>query len=622
VSTGHSSRRLLHAIVRLACVPAAFSAGFLVFASIFPVRLDLRTFQSLARLSELGLDDKSARVLLLTGDNDREQAELFEYALPQYTFPSGYRAWLTLKENVGDRWSPGIFAVDGSGRVWVARKAPEVWELWSTEISIHGWTLLYESETIRLEFERRLPMLAGANRVMTARPHTSIVVRRPFNWEFTSARWLRLTCVLGILLSAVSLLPSAPGIAVFCGIGVSTATVYCVGEISPGYNGISLFAVWTVASATVVILRPIVEYPRFLWWAIAGFALYVGAIVVRLDYDIDTYTTYIPVAKSYYWLGHHDLKSISVQSPVQGDVYPPGYSMFVALPMWVLDLPRDTAMHLGLATSAAILLYRCSIAVVNLAFFAQAASILRTAGVSVPHAWAMTVFASFLAIPIFVGKHVSAETLLIPAFGAAIAAILCGRRHNDSVVYAGGLYVAMCCMFIKQEGFVYFAFLAIPATISVRSGWSVRRELALGGVVLAGAIPLVIWKMTGPAANRSFRPLADLMLIPTYQVVPVVLKEAVRSMLSSNISILLAVVLPAAIAYRWSVGRGGIREIVFPCGIAMTIAAWTAVYLLTNLPVSWHVQTSYSRLMLGPAVAAVVYTLETLAISTSKDEVG
>jgi hypothetical protein len=616
-------------------LPLLLAAAALLLAGAFPLRLDLRTFQAQARLEPLGLP-RGADFLVLTRDNAIASAELANFALAHWSFPRGARHWLTLAETSTDVWSGGFLGVDARGafqrpvartRGWVF--APAERPAWL--VSAPGRAaLVYDAPATRAAFEQRLPELRTAPRVFVAgdgRP-AGVPLGRP-RLLVTLTRLSRLAALLGTLVAAVALMRRAVGsaapptlataVGVTAGLAALVAAVYVAGALRPGLGGAAPFALWAAGLVATWRLAPAAApAPGAALgrpWRVALLAavsLYAAVVVLRLDFDGDTYTTYIPAARYMHLLGHHDPRDPGVGALVQGAVYPPGFPALLALPLWVMDQPRETSFALGPETAAVVLLYRLASVTLDVAFLAALAAFLAGLPRGTPHLALAGALGALAVAPVLRGAHTAAETLLVPLAGTALVALSAGRRAGLPALSAAGLFLGGLLTLVKLDGGPCLALLVLPVWLALPdargrhvAAW--RREGPLAAALLLGLVPFVVWRLSGPAANPAF---AGAGAADALARLPGLAAEAFKLLVKHELWLPLLVLLPAAVAVRLA-RRSAPRELLPPLGVATQCALWVGVYAFSTLGALGHMQVSLPRIMLAPALAALVYALET-----------
>jgi hypothetical protein len=339
--------------------------------------------------------------------------------------------------------------------------------------------------------------------------------------------------------------------------------------------------------------------------------LYVAVAVLRLDFDGDTYSTYLPVAKYYLWHGHHDTGEPGLRPFVQASTYPPGFPVALALAFWGADLPRDGSLRLDDALSAAIFFYRLIAAGLGLALMLSVSGYMRTLGAATALAPVAACAGTLLLLPSIRGLHMAAETLLVPLFGCALVGVLAARRLGAAPLAAAAYFIAGVLTFLKLDGVPYLLFLIVPAAMSVRADWGWRTAARLAACACAGLAPFAVWRATGPTANASFARPADLetALVSLRSLAPIAAKVLVRSELWTALALLVAAVL-----FRFA-GIRDPRALLLPAGVAALTVGWVVLLTFSTIGRESHLELSYARIMLAPAFAGWLYALETAALA-------
>lgn len=632
------ARRLL----TLGMLPVLGATLFLAIAGWQPLRFDRRTLQMQARLEPLGLP-RGASFLVCTRANSVASAELAHFALSHWSFPRGARLWLTLSEDSHDVWSGGFLAVDTQGRFQAPRVqargftlVPETRpagldELLAASRSPGTAAVIYEDEATRREFALRLPALAQMTPafVLGQGPASRLPLAAP-TWLFTWRRCARLSALAGTLLVAVllaqglvrpgtarRLLASALGFV--AGVMVLLALTYLAGRLRAGLGTCVPFVLWALGAwllthpAARGASAPTPRRPRAHVAALVlASVVYVSVGVLRLDFDGDSYTTYLPAARYVHLLGRHEPRDPGLQALVQGAVYPPGAALLLALPAWVLDQPGLASYAIGADTSAAILLYRLLVVGLDLALLAALAAYLMALSGGGGLALA-GVLGALLLLPPLRGLHTAAETLLIPAVGIALVALAAGARLDEPRLACLGLGLAALGTLVKLEGLPALVLLALPTLAAGGAVWLRRQAAALAIAFALGLLPFAVWRLSGPASNASFGSMHALGSEAWRTSLLPLLAEAVRLMIKSELWVAFGLLLPAASVARL-LARQPWRESWPGLGCAALVCAWIGVYSLSTLGALSHMETSFARICLLPAFAALLFALESVAL--------
>lgn len=611
-------------LTRFGLVPSLLAAALLAATSGLPIRFDLRTLQAQARLAPLDLP-RGNDFVVVTRDNSVASATLVQFGLAHWSFPHGRRLWLVPRERADGVWMGGFWAVSMDGTASVLESSSGT-PAWHAAGALPDWpqileraVVVYEDAELREQFERRLPELRGASRVEVAPVpgQPGLAVQRP-TLRVGLRQLLRLAALVGLALAGASWLAGRAGVTraarpLALAVGGSAAlalaigATYVAGQVAPwAYRWMPLL-LW---ATTLVALarwagRAHADNPPS-WrlpprWILAAI-LFAGMALVRLDFDGDTYTSYLPLARYYLLNGQHAPADPGVGAVVQGAVYPPGYPLCLALSAWAADAPSDaSSFALGPATSQAIALYRVAIIALDLACLAALGSLASLLGLGRGGGAALTL--AGLWIPVLRGEHSSAETILVPVVGLALCALWGGWRAGSAPLLAAGVLLGACGTLLKLDGAVFFGLLLVPVAVAGRHvviraprGW-----LWLGAAVALGLLPLVAWRLSGPAANAAFEPRSATEVGRTlFHLIP----QALRLVISHELWLPLGVVLPLALVLALAARQPGPTFIAL--GIVANVAFWPLVYGFSTLGAATHMETSLPRVLMAPALAAFV----------------
>jgi hypothetical protein len=621
------SRTISGVLIRFGLVPLAGSALVLAVTSGLPVRFDLRTLQAQARLSMLDLP-RGADFVIVTRDNSVSSAVLAQFALSHWSFPRGSRVWLVPREQADGGWVGGFWAVDPGGqpsRLETTAGGPS----WRAASGLPGirqaldrGVVVYEDEALRRQFEQRLPDLRQARQVAIVPASSSVgLALAEGSLRVTTGQTLRLAALLGLALlgarwlagsagqesGAQALARSVGGVAALAFV---LGLTYVCGQVMAGaYRWVPLL-LWILGVAFLLLKpgreeRPAVARRPAGWLILAG-VLYAGMVLVRLDFDGDTYTSYLPLARYYLLLGQHVPADPGVRSVVQGAVYPPGYPLVLALSAWVADLPPDASFAIGAATSQAIAVYRLGVIALDLACLTALAGLGRVLGLGGGGAAALAL--AGLWVPVLRGQHASAETLLVPVVGLAVSALWAGLRTSNAMLLAAGLFLGASGTLLKLDGSVFFVFLVVPLALVGARALAGKRG-ALAGMVAAvglGLLPLAVWRLSGPAANASFEARAVTEVVQRLLALGA---PALRTVLVNELWLPLGVALPVAMV----LSRHRPGELLAVAGIVANLLLWYSAYAFSTLGAASHMETSLPRILMAPGLAAFVCLAAVLA---------
>ncbi len=643
--------KFLRTIGVLTLLPVVLATAILALGSVYPLRLDYRTFQALRRLEGLEPELRNGKVVFLSRDNGTKNAEIQAYALRHLQFPHGTGIWLTLRESSGIGWSTGFLSVDRDGRFYGPRTTAEGWEWESvadpdlTEL-LKGAVVLYDSEATRTEFEQRLEVLRrGWNvRVLGGETVSANVVRAPRS-EFTWPRLWRLSALCGEGVAAVVLLrnltrtpPSPPlrkggqggvlaaGAAIFGLTGCHLAALYLVGEFAASFGPFLPLVLWGLlaAGAAVPVAAPAdassslkAGWSFILVVGIACF-LYLGMATLLLDFEGDVYTSYLQVARFDHLLGKHDPAAFADQGYAHATTYPPAYPLFLAVPLWAADAPPADAYNFGLDTCFVLLLYRLLAGLLNLTALAMFGAYLATLGGRQTYLWPAGVVAAFFVLPTLGLHHIAAETLLFPMTFASLICLTAGPRLGRSSLTASGLFIAGTATLVKWDGTIYLVFLGLPTLLAAvrwkAVGWRSALLLALGIAFL----PTLYWKSTVTDRDTAFDSPTVAGFLAAKHLLPGLATRALTMLLRTPLWVPL-LALPVALAWRWR-WDGLVRSMLVPVGVGALVVAWAVIFVFCKAGAFGYLETSYLRIVMAPVALALLYVGETTALGVVRGQ--
>jgi hypothetical protein len=259
-----------------------------------------------------------------------------------------------------------------------------------------------------------------------------------------------------------------------------------------------------------------------------------------------------------------------------------------------------------------MLIYRLFIFLVNASLLTLLITYLTRLG---PRggAWLIGLALTLLLLPTTAGKHIAAETLLFPMLGAAILLIAWGRNFNSPGVALLGLAVGGMATLLKWEAPILLAFGVLPWVVSPLSPTAVtptlRTWLFWVVVLLAGLLPVAIWKMTLTVENGFFAPITWSRFLAERDLLPRLVWRAFQMILADG-RLLFFASLPCAVLLRlrtasvWS-------ALPVPLGVGFLAVAWVLVYMFSSLNPVAYLETSYDRLIMVPVFGAILYGCET-----------
>ncbi len=607
-------------------LPATGAAALLALASLFPLRLERRNFQDLARAAD---SPRGVPQVFVSAGDDPAAYRFAGYALHNLAYPRPEALWLRLSGTARGR---GL-RLDEHGRVWrAAGSGEEPFDTAALPALVSAGSVLYDADATRVEAERRLPLLARAAHAGVIAPQPSGFARRAPSSAFSVVRLMRLSALVGIATTLVALLRCAgasAAVARAASAPVALALLLVTLSLSQVLPlrapGVWPYVVWSACAATLALRRPDGRPPAWRSRSARGAgvaALFVLAcaaalFVARLDFDEDAHSHWLLQARAYFDAGRHVPETLR-DAHIHAATYPYGYSQALALCAWAADLDPERFLWLDDGTGLALLLYRLGVAALAVSALGLLAAHLRDLGARL----GLTLAGPALVLtlfPVFQGRHLAAETLLLPLFAAALLLITSGGQAGRGGLVALGLFVAGATTLVKLEGALLLGACVLPWALSRRVPGRARQAAALA----LGLLPTLVWRATLEVANPVYVTPTPVALAQALPVLPQVLLWCAQAVLRENLGWPLLVALPLAAAWRVrhrAVGDVPWRALLVPVSIYAGALALAAIYLFTTLPRAWQIEVSYPRLLLVPLFSALLYALETLALAEARGD--
>ena len=633
-------------IVLLLAVPLALALLFLCAGSLFPLRLDCRTLQHLTRFEGLDQQLSGARqIIYLSRDNGGASGQMATFTLRHIAFPDAGRIWLILAENhAGEYWGEWL-AVDDKGEYFAPGRPPPalVSVPKPTSLGILLSRVVCDSREVLLEFQKRVPELAGVGNVIfldDLHGRGGFVFSLP-RQEFSFVRILRLSLLLGAVLSYAMAMAN---MITASGESTTQAGNYAFGGAAGLIVGISIqiwlasicWQAWPFLLAAqwgtgLFLLRnaPPLTVPRANSSSLcvaAALGISLAVFVVRLDFDGDVMTHWLPMARSFYHLGHHDPATLLAQGSSHAATYPPGFGIFLAMAMWTVDMDTLRSFLPGNDTSLAILYYRLAIWILNVAFLVLLAGHLIRQSPVRSYLWLAGLAMVAGIFPTLRGTHVGAETLLFPLLGSALVLLVAAPERSyqndrkksetpfDPFLLLVSVAIAGVALLVKLESALLVAGIFLPWFLFLLARNPAMRSLRVIAIValvgVAAIVPTVLWK-SGMHIDNGFFTSPSIGAVWTGRAEWVTLLiAALTFLLKLPLWIPLLLLLPAGsilgnrTKFRWS-------NLLLPAATALLFFAFVSIYLFSTWPTkTLHIEQSFDRLLYVPALSCILYFLE------------
>jgi hypothetical protein len=620
----------LYRVAAAAALATVFLGACLCFS---PVRWDRKAL----RASWLDPVDRSlpqgTNLLYVSSDDSWPHGHVAAYGLDLTTFPDGRKAWLVFAEgNSEGPWKAdvlvdpsGVFFVRAGRRGWLSvSAAPEpVRTIATTGVVLVASTDVRDQLLVRWPGldPTRISVLSSGRAPLFEGPAARVgfgLLLRLFLASFV------VFALAVTLWRAPAAWPSLRAFHVGLGLAllvtIHASLVFFLGRVTRNATGLTL-AVEAAALAmaltrigqrgTTHLLAPAppLRRPRRVRSVVALLAmLYAAGFVLRLDFDGDLLTHWIPMARSHHLLGRHDVGSLIARYGVAHQVtYPPGFPILISTLLWVSGADRAASFTPGSATHALVFLYRLASAGFSFAFLAGLGSVFRAIRSERGLAWLIPPATSALLLPLFLGKPTSGEVVFVPIVGFAMVAFLAGHAFRRVAYTRAGLALAVLSLFFKNDAMLILPLVVLPWYLA--SGPRFRAARWEAAVVLAAALPVVLWRLEilglGVRSNFMFDPVSWTRLRTGLDVLPIIAANAAKILLASNFWVAFALALPPAAL--WDIRQRRNVWLAVPFGTALYVPLAAGIYVFSRSDPVFHMDTSYERLLMTAVLGAVLY---------------
>jgi hypothetical protein len=584
--------------------------------------------------------------VFVTADESTQNHHLARYGLDFLTFPNGEHAWLVLLEGTSEGPVSADYAIDASGR-FHAYSAADGWQPLASpppavaRIARHG-TLLLSSLDLFEPIAERWPAARSASVVELDKWGGSFFAKPQLRYSLTSfAKTWWVLSIVSLCLAAAACYARQKNrgrsevwlcccLVPPCWLALHSYAVYLFGWITPhpvpaalGLQSLMALATllfWPLPAGPAGPAAPGSGAQRSLGPAVC-FSLALAALtfcalsVVRLDFDGDLFTHWIPSARLHHLLGHHDpMALLQRYGAVHETTYPPGFPIFISTVLWMADSSQSASFGLGHDSHLAILLYRCFIVALHLSFLIGTAAFFRAMdGQRDNLRWLLPVIAIPLILPLFMGKPTSSEVYMVPILGFSILALAHAGWSRQAGYARLGLGLALFGLFLKNDAFLSLPLILLPWYFAYLTE---RRPLHLVSLlkdilaIVIGLAPWLIWRMDlaglNVDANFMFEPVNLSRLAQEFDRAFPLALNAFKIIVKGSFWLVLLVAMPATFVYQLA-RRQRKHALMIPLAIWCYASGLVFIYVFSRSDAVSHMNTSYDRLLMIAVLSGILY---------------
>ncbi len=648
-------------VLRLAAISAAITMAIALLVCLYPIRWDKKALGPVLPQFNSSEMAHSPQILFVSKDNDWENGHYAQYGFDMIAFPHGKVDWMVFKE--GWRESPwqarwmideegNIYSPGGDNSWYMVENASE------GSISFPGSASVIVSDPdTRAKLLKRWPSLSEDKVLLMSNEPVSF-------WESPRIRiglsqFIRIFVLVFLLVVMFAFLSAVTGENgrgwVWLNLGLAvpsvliphTIVVYFLGKITSEAISLSFILEFVIAIGLTVYIQkkkvpankpPIKKTFPDIWHSMgrkdilrpeslilaALLLLYISFSCLKLDFDGDMFTQYVPVAQYHYLAGSHDPKALMERFGIMTQAtYPPGFPILISTLMWAGDLPKETPLKFGYQANLAIFLYRFMISILHLSFLLSAGGLFRLLQKDENSwGWLLPTLAIPLILPLFLGRPEASEVFLVPVVGFSILALLAGDELNNPLYTNLGLFFGGYGMFLKKEGFLIFVLIVMPWYLAgrLRSSKLSLRAIAINSTcLLIGISPFLFWKLGLNSLHIPeyffYENPSLAKLAASGPLLKGVIEKAIKILLANNYWVALFLIFPLAVSYDWLWCRRW-KQACIPLGAMAYIFSMTFVYLFSRHPegAAVHMDVSYERILAVGILSVILYGAKTIII--------
>lgn len=651
----------MHSVwIRLPLVSLAITFLIVLLVCISPIRWDIKSIAPVLASIDSQSIPLGTDVLFVSPNMDWKSGHIANYGLDFMSFPYGNSAWVVFKEGfVENSWSTA-FLIDKTGNFY-QWTTPNSWQMIQSvperlQALIESGIVLVPSQGTKAQLVERWPALKS-DKILVLKTRTLSFLELP-RLRINGEQFLRIFTLTFILVVSVAFScritvakvaadnaqSNTQGIfslvlALPCLLAIHTILVFFLGK----FTSEALTGVIGFEFIVAVGLLRYVPSPGFFFslrkkiWKLGLMLvlIYFFFAILRLDFDGDLLTHWLPMARFYYLLGDHNLEILLARYGGAHEVtYPPGFPILISTLMWAGGMDREASFQLGYESHLVIFLYRLVLITLSLSFLLGMASLFRTLQKGEGLTWLLPGAVIPFLLPLFLGKPTAGEIYLVPMMGFSILALLAGDALNQPAYSCIGLFLGAFGMFIKNDMLLIFPLIILPWYLAGKfrsveakqvlansigpssSGLGrLRSYLVDPGVMLLGLAPFLLWKLELSSLNIRqnfmFEEIGFEKLVTHASLLARLFENAFKILLANNYWIGFFLILPGATLYNWF-QRRKLSDLFVPAGIFIYLFGMIAIYVFSHTDPLRHMDVSYERLVMIAVLSGIFYGAKTL----------
>lgn len=633
-------------VARCALWCLVVGVALILILALSPIRWDAKSFRSNWVETEPPLEHGS-RVLFVSADNDWQAGHVAGYGLELATFPDADALWIVPAENYrAGSWTPDLLLTAAGDFV-----EPRDGRIGAVPSVDPGTSVVLSSPDLVPLLRSRWPAAAQAVPHLLVPPRAPLIGRIGAPSAVQALHLLLLVASLGGVLAlawrgtrdrrlALRVVAMAVGVPVW--MAVHVLLMYILGKlhVSPAAGAFAIEAIlfWGIAyrlSGNGAVESPIVRTSaresrenRAVPWVIGVLLLMqIATSIARRDFDGDMLTHWLPAARSYYYVGDHDIEFLTRRFGLHHEAtYPPAFPILLASMLWVADADPRQSLAAGGATDIFVFLYRLMLAVLATAVLAGAGALVLSVK---PNAWPLAIgfpLLIALVVPLLSGRPNAGEVFFVPMVASALLAWLAACVLRWPAMGCCAVLLALFTLMIKNDASVVWPLVLLPWLLMLPRGSGLRaRDVAVPTVV--ALLPWLHWKMQmlalGSGAHFAFEPFTWSGLLARGQIIGSLYARASQLLLGIPGWAPVLLLLPACVA--WLVVTRRWHELPIPLAAGAYVAVLPLICSFSRGERLVDLEVSFERIASSGFVALLFFCLSLIlraGTERSVDETG